>query len=340
MKIKTQSGVKDYQTVWMEDGVVKMIDQPRLPHEFGICDCNTYEDTADAISTMIVRGAPAIGASACYGMAQAALSGVDLGGAEKVIASTRPTAYDLFHAIDYFKENFRGDNAVEVADEYADISANRCRMIGEHGAPLIKEGMNVLTHCNAGALACVDWGTALAPMRVAREKGVKFHVWVDETRPRCQGARLTAWELLQEDIDHTIIADNVAGSLMRAGRVDLVIVGADRIAGNGDVANKIGTYTKAVLAKENKVPFYVAAPTSTIHYDLPSGDKIPIEERDQSEVSGMWGFTEEGKIARIQIAPRESKCYNQAFDVTPAEYVTGIITEEGVFKPGELKETP
>jgi len=322
---------KDYRTVWMEGSVVKLIDQPKLPHEFAIHDCKDYEETADAISTMIVRGAPAIGATACYGMAQAALSGEDLAEAEKIISSTRPTAYDLFHAIEYFKSNYsEGGDAAAVADTYADESADRCRKIGEHGATLIKDGMNVLTHCNAGALATVDWGTALAPMRVAHAAGTKFHVWVDETRPRCQGARLTAWELLQEGIDHTVIADNTAGSLMQAGRVDLVIVGTDRIAGNGDVANKIGTYTKAVLAKENNIPFYVAAPSSTIHSDLPSGDDIPIEERDQTEVSGMWGFSEAGEMTRIQIAPKESKCLNLAFDVTPARYVTAVITEDGI----------
>lgn len=321
---------RDYRTVWMDDGVVKLIDQPRLPHEFKIFDCETFRDTADAITSMVTRGAPAIGATACYGMAQGALAGDDMRVVEKTLAASRPTAYDLFHAIDYFKENFKRDNALEVADRYADESAERCRMIGVHGADLIKDDMNVLTHCNAGAIACVDWGTALAPFRIARDNGVKFHVWVDETRPRCQGARLTAWELGQEGIDHTVIADNVAGSLMLQGKVDLVIVGADRIAGNGDVANKIGTYTKAVLAKENGIPFYVAAPTSTIHYDLPSGDDIPIEERDEAEVSGMWGFTGEGKMTRIQIAPKTSKCYNQAFDVTPARYVTGYITEDGI----------
>ncbi|MFH1787874.1 MAG: S-methyl-5-thioribose-1-phosphate isomerase [Candidatus Altiarchaeota archaeon] len=321
---------KDYRSVWMEGRVVKLIDQPRLPHEFRIYDCETFMDTAHAITSMVVRGAPAIGATAAYGMAQGALAGEDMTEVERVLASSRPTAYDLFHAIEYFKNNFGEGDPVKVADAYADESAERCRMIGVHGAEVIDEGMNVLTHCNAGAIACVDWGTALAPFRVARDKGLTFHVWVDETRPRCQGARLTAWELGEEKIDHTVIADNVAGSLMREGRVDFVIVGADRIAGNGDVANKIGTYTKAVLARENNIPFYVAAPTSTIHYDLPSGDGIPIEERDESEVSGMWGFTDNGEMVRIQIAPKTSRCYNQAFDVTPAEYVTGYITEDGV----------
>ncbi|HHQ45541.1 MAG TPA: S-methyl-5-thioribose-1-phosphate isomerase [Candidatus Altiarchaeales archaeon] len=330
MKVKTSEGVGDYRTLWWGDGKLMMIDQPKIPHEFKIHECKTYRDCAEAISTMIVRGAPAIGAAACYGMALAAEAKEDLEKAAEVIGSSRPTAYDLFHALEYFKENFSGGNAVDVAETYANDSAERCRMIGVHGAELIKDGMNVLTHCNAGALATVDWGTALAPFRIAKEKGVKFHVWVDETRPRCQGSRLTAWELLQEVIDHTVIADNTAGSLMRQGKIDLVIVGADRIAGNGDVANKIGTYTKAVLAKENKIPFYVAAPSSTFHNELESGAQIPIEERNPSEVSGMWGFNKSGKFGRIQIAPAESKCLNLAFDVTPAKYVTGYITEEGV----------
>jgi S-methyl-5-thioribose-1-phosphate isomerase len=332
VKVKVDGGVEDYKTVWMEDGMLKLIDQPKLPHEFAIHDCRTVPEVADAIKTMIVRGAPAIGATACYGMAVAALTDFNLGEAEGMLAATRPTAYDLFYALDYFRKNFGGDNAVEVAEKYASESVERCRLIGVHGTELIDDGVNVLTHCNAGALGCVDWGTALAPMRVAKNNGVGFHVWVDETRPRCQGARLTAWELLQEDINHTVIADNTAGSLMLQGRVDLVIVGADRIAGNGDVANKVGTYAKAVLAGENNVPFYVAAPASTFHRDLASGGDIPIEERDESEVSGMWGFTEGGVMERVQIAPRESRCYNQAFDVTPAKYVTGYITEEGVKK--------
>ncbi|MBD3261548.1 MAG: S-methyl-5-thioribose-1-phosphate isomerase [Candidatus Altiarchaeales archaeon] len=322
---------RDYRTLWLEDGVVKMINQPLLPHRFEIHECRDFKETADAISSMVVRGAPAIGACACFGMAQGALAD-RLAEAEKLLAATRPTAYDLFHAINYFKENHDGGNGSEIAQKYADESAARCEKIGIHGAELIEDGMNLLTHCNAGALGCVDWGTATAPMRVAKEKGVDFHVWVDETRPRCQGSRLTAWELVEAGIDHTVIADNTAGSLMSRGEIDLVIVGADRVAGNGDVANKVGTYTKAVLAAENNIPFYVAAPTSTFHSDLASGTEIPIENRDESEVSGMWGFTEEGTMRRIQIAPKNSRCLNQAFDVTPKKYVTGYITENGVEK--------
>lgn len=330
MKVKTAGGVKEYKTLWMEDGVIHMIDQPKLPHEFSIVQLKDVREAAHSIATMIVRGAPAIGVAACYGMAQAALQEENLQEAKKVLSKARPTAYDLFFAIDYFMDRFEGDNAREIADEYASMSEQMCRMIGVHGAGLIEEGMNVLTHCNAGALATVDWGTATAPMRAAKNNGVDFHVWVDETRPRCQGARLTAWEMYNEDIEHTVIADNTAGSLMLQGKVDLVIVGTDRVAGNGDVANKIGTYEKAVCARENGIPFYVAAPSSTIHRDLPSGDGIPIEERGQEEVSGMWGFDERGDWSRVRIANQNSRCYNQAFDVTPARYVTGYITEYGV----------
>lgn len=336
MKVKIGDTVKDYKTVWFERGIVKMIDQPKIPHKFRIHECKTYKDTAEAIRTMIVRGAPAIGASACYGMAQAALSGKNLSKAEDVIANTRPTAYDLFDGIQYFKKNYSDDPA-EVAEKYASESSKRCRLIGVNGDTLIKDGMKLLTHCNAGALACVDWGTALAPMRIANLNSKKIFVWVDETRPRCQGSRLTSWELYNESIDHAIIADNAAGHFMQQGEVDLVIVGADRIAANGDIANKIGTYEKAVLAKENSIPFYVAAPSSTIDKNCKTGKDIPIEERDQKEVLGMFGFAG-GKMTNITISPVVSNARNPAFDITAAKYVTGIITEEGIFKPDELRD--
>lgn len=318
----------------MEGGVVKLIDQLKLPHEFSIFDCKTVEETANAIKTMVVRGAPAIGATACYGMAQAAAAGFDLSEAEKIIASTRPTAHDLFDGIKYFRDNYSGKNPHHVADSYADASAERSRMIGVHGGKLIKEGMNILTHCNAGAIACVDWGTALAPLRIAKNDGIEFHVWVDETRPRCQGAKLTAWELREEGIKHSVIADNAAGYFMSRGEVDLVIVGADRVAANGDFANKIGTYEKAVLAKENKIPFYVAAPSSTMDKKIKSGKEIPIEERGEDEVSYVQGLSADGKIRKVRITPEGSRARNPAFDVTPAKYVTGLITEKGILKPG------
>jgi translation initiation factor eIF-2B subunit alpha/methylthioribose-1-phosphate isomerase len=261
-------------------------------------------------------------------MAQAAFSGRDLGEAEKILSSTRPTAFDLFDAIKYFKANYSGKSPQDVADAYADASAERCRMIGVYGAKLIREGMRLLTHCNAGALACVDWGTALAPMRVASRNGVKFSVFVDETRPRLQGAKLTAWELGEEGIEHYVIADNAAGFFMSRGGVDLVIVGADRVAVNGDFANKIGTYEKAVLARENRIPFYVAAPASTFDPKTKSGKEIEIEERSADEVN----FLE-----KVRVTPQKTRARNPAFDVTPAKYVTGFITERGIKKPGELK---
>jgi S-methyl-5-thioribose-1-phosphate isomerase len=326
-------GGRDYRSVWMEGGSVMMIDQRLLPHDFRIISLRTVAEVCDAIKTMAVRGAPAIGATACYGMALAELNGQDTKEAYARLLSTRPTAFDLRDGLDYYVKS-KG-TPVEMADEYANASSERCRMIGVHGAKLIKDGMNVLTHCNAGAIACVDWGTALAPMRVARDQGRRFHVWVDETRPRLQGARLTAWELLEEGIPHTIIADNAAGHLMWRGDVDLVIVGADRIAANGDFANKIGTYEKAVLARENKVPFYVAAPSSTFDRRCRSGRSITIEERDQREVTHVSGALEGGGLCEVRVSPLGSKAQNPAFDVTPARYVKGYITESGILKSGK-----
>ncbi|MDD5110962.1 MAG: S-methyl-5-thioribose-1-phosphate isomerase [Candidatus Altiarchaeota archaeon] len=317
---------KSYRTVWMEGNIVRMIDQLRLPHEFKIHECKTYLETADAIKNMTIRGAPAIGATACYGMAQAVSAGVSIDVAERELGATRPTAHDLFDAIGFFRKRYNGSNAAAVASSYADASVERCRKIGEFGQRLIKDGMRVLTHCNAGWLACVDYGTATAPMYVAHEKGRKFFVWVDETRPRLQGAKLTAWELSQCGIDHAVIADNAAGYFMRRREVDIVIVGADRIAANGDVANKIGTYEKAVLAKESGIHFYVAAPASTFDLEARTGSDIPIEERGGDEVAFIEG---------VRITPEGSKARNPAFDITPAKYVTGIITEEGILNPWE-----
>jgi methylthioribose-1-phosphate isomerase len=327
---------KNYRSVWMEGSRVTMVDQPGLPHDFALFRCNDYEDTAQAIKDMVIRGAPAIGAAACYGMAQGALAG-ELDEAEAVLSKSRPTAYDLFDAIKYFKKNYtNSSDPVSIADAYADESADRCRKIGEIGDELIKDGARILTHCNAGALACVDYGTALAPMRVAKEKGKKIFIWVDETRPRCQGARLTAWELMQEGIDYALIADNSAGYYMQRGEVDLCIVGTDRVALNGDIANKIGTYEKAVVAHENGIPLYIAAPFSTIDFSCPSGSDIPIEERDAEEVTHMWGWNGH-RIEKVRVAPEGAKARNPAFDVTPAKYITGIITEKGIFKPDEIR---
>lgn len=326
---------KDYRSVWMDGKSVVMIDQRLIPHDFKLLELNDYSSTAQAITNMVIRGAPAIGAAACYGMAQGALGG-DLEGAEKILSAARPTAYDLFDAIEYFKRNyFEGADAQKIADEYADVSADRCKKIGEIGESLLEDGSRVLTHCNAGALACVDYGTALAPIRLAKANGKDIFVWVDETRPRCQGARLTAWELVQEGINHAVIADNSAGHFMYRGEVDLCIVGTDRVSANGDIANKIGTYEKAVVARENGIPFYIAAPYSTIDFSCPRGDDIPIEERDPCEVLEMWGETQ-GRIGSISIAPKGACARNPAFDVTPAKYITGIITEQGIFKPDEI----
>jgi methylthioribose-1-phosphate isomerase len=326
---------REYRTVWMEAGRVMMIDQRLLPHRFKIIGLRSVDEVCDAIKSMAVRGAPAIGATGCYGMALAALTGEKTGKAYRRLLATRPTAYDLRDGLDYFLKAEGGP--LERADRYADESSERCRMIGVHGARLIRDGMRVLTHCNAGAIACVDWGTALAPLRVAKSQGKSIHVWVDETRPRLQGAKLTSWELLQEGIPHTVIADNAAGHMMARGLVDLAIVGADRIAANGDVANKIGTYEKAVLARENGIPFYVAAPKTTFDPGCPSGKSIPIEERPQEEVAFVAGSDARGRLAKVRVMPLGSKCANPAFDITPAKYITGIITENGVFKPGKLK---
>jgi len=329
---------RQYRSVWMEGKAVAIIDQRLIPHKFKVIRLRTVKEVCDAIYTMAVRGAPAIGATGCYGMALAELTGVDLKRAYRQLLATRPTAYDLRDGLDYYRSTRTEDRKLRTedsgpkatADDYANLSAERCRMIGVHGARLIKSWMNILTHCNAGALACVDWGTALAPMRVAHDAGKKIHVWVDETRPRLQGARITAWELHQEGIPHTLIADNAAGYLMAAEKVDLVIVGADRIAANGDFANKIGTYEKAVLAKENGIPFYVAAPSSTFDKRCKSGRSIPIEERDGEEVTFVSGADRRGTLHDVRITYRGCKAANPAFDVTPARYVSGYITEEGV----------
>lgn len=354
MKVKTEEGIKDFRTVWMEGDIVKLINQPLIPHKFEIYDSRDYQETARAIKTMIVRGAPAIGATGAYGLAQAVLqfqgdfsSFPDfLSKAEKTLKETRPTAYDLFYAIDRVKAQVLKAKSLEDAKEiakkasqdYADMSAEQCRKIGEFGAELIKDGMNILTHCNAGALACVDWGTALAPFRFAHQQGKDFFVFADETRPRCQGSRLTAWEFAQEGIKHAVIADNAAGHYMKAGEIQLVITGADRVLlgdheNNGLTANKIGTYEKAVLAKENGIPFYIAAPSST--FDLKSKE-IPIEERGDEEVSHMFGFDDNGKFNRVRITPKESSVRNPAFDTTPIKLISGFITERGIFKPTEL----
>ena len=351
MKVKIGNEIKEFRTVWMEGKTVKLIDQPKLPHKFEIYDSLDHKKTAEAIKTMIVRGAPAIGATAAYGMAQACLGAPEndfdnyVESAADTLRNTRLTAYNLFWAIDRMLKVIEKGNSVQEkislakqeAEKIANEDVETCKKIGEYGNELIKDGDKILTHCNAGALATVDYGTALAPIRFAQNKGKKIFVFVDETRPRCQGSRLTAWELLQENIPHAIIADNAAGYYMQKKEIDICIVGADRIIADGSVANKIGTYEKAVLAKENEIPFYVAAPLSTIDINLESGNDINIEERNEEEVTNMWGFSEDG-LKKVRIASAGSHAKNPAFDVTPAKYISGIITEKGIIKPFDVKK--
>jgi S-methyl-5-thioribose-1-phosphate isomerase len=326
MKVNINGESKSILAVWYEDNEVKLIDQRKIPESIEIYSAKNSDDIYYAIKNMVVRGAPAIGVTAAYGLAMAFKNKEDMDKAVKTISSSRPTAYDLFKAIDYMKANKFTESA---ARRYAMEITERSRKIGEYGNSLIKADDKILTHCNAGALAVVDWGTALAPMRIAHDSGKKIFVYVDETRPRLQGAKLTAWELQQEGIDYSIIADNAAGHFMKNGDIDLAIVGADRIAANGDFANKIGTYEKAVLAKVNNIPFYVAAPGSTFDFSLKSGDGIPIEERDENEVL---------MVNNSRLGPLEGHAKNPAFDVTPHEYVTAFITEYGIFRPEELKK--
>ncbi len=326
MKVNINGESRSILAVWYEDNQVKLIDQRKIPESIEIYTAKNSDDIYYAIKNMVVRGAPAIGVTAAYGLAMAFRNKEDMDKAVKTISSSRPTAYDLFKAIDYMKANKFAESA---ARRYALEITERSRKIGEYGNSLIKADDRILTHCNAGALAVVDWGTALAPMRIAHDSGKKIFVYVDETRPRLQGAKLTAWELQQEGIDYSIIADNAAGHFMKNKDIDLAIVGADRIAANGDFANKIGTYEKAVLAKVNNIPFYVAAPGSTFDFSLKNGDGIPIEERDENEVL---------MVNNSRLGPVEGHAKNPAFDVTPHEYVTAFITEYGIFKPEELKK--
>ena len=329
MKVRTENGSEDIRAVWFEDGKVVMIDQRRLPERIVLVSFDGYKDVAEAIRNMTTRGAPSIGATAAYAMCLAALKGCDLVQAAKDIKAARPTANDLFYAVDWMaSELAAGRDPVEAADAYAQSMVDKCTAIGEYGAPLIKDGFKVMTHCNAGALATVDVGTALAPIRKAWADGRRFFVYASETRPRLQGMQLTAWELNQEGIDHAIIPDSASGHFIRKG-VDMIIVGADRIAANGDFANKIGTFEKAVLAKEFGVPFYVAAPISTFDFNTATGEDIVIENRSEEEVTMIQG---------IRIAPVGSPALNPAFDMTPARYVTGFITEKGILRPDEISK--
>ncbi len=345
-------GDKHYRSIWYDDasGRVQIIDQRWLPHEFRVVDLVTRQDFADAIADMWVRGAPLIGATAAHAMAEEMKrdpSDANLDAAWEELHATRPTAINLKWALDEMRELLRplpeGERAgaaqkraLEICDE--DVETNR--MIGVHGLEIIREiaakkkpgePVNILTHCNAGWLATVDWGTATSPMYHAVEAGIPIHVWVDETRPRNQGALLTSWEMNSHDIPHHLIVDNAGGHLMQHGQVDLVIVGTDRTTAHGDVCNKIGTYLKALAARDNGVPFYVALPSPTIDWTVKNGvAEIPIEERDDHEVTHVQGKLADGTVTEVQISPDGTPGGNPAFDVTPRHLVTGLITERGV----------
>jgi S-methyl-5-thioribose-1-phosphate isomerase len=366
LNVTVHGRTRHYRTVTFDarSNAVRLIEQRLLPHKFQVVSALNFRETARAIQDMVVRGAGAIGATAAYGLAQGARAfrGRDLakflGHVERVchtLIAARPTAVDPFNAIKFVRQAMRAGQTVEeqqalalaAAEEFADEDVRHCEDIGRHGAKLIRDGMNILTHCNAGWLAFVDVGSATAPLYAAQAQGRKFHVYCDETRPRSQGATLTAWELAQQKISHQVIADNAAGHLMQRGKVDLVIVGSDRTLGRtGEVANKIGTYTKAVLARRHGIPFYVAIPLSTIDWNLKSGFDIPIEERHESEVLGAWGVAASPKAATpkpgsashlyVRVANPTSGALNPGFDVTPAELITGIITPMGILKPREL----
>jgi methylthioribose-1-phosphate isomerase len=340
---------KATRTIWPTGHTVRVIDQTRLPFEVTEVELKTAEDAGHAIKTMIVRGAPLIGATAAYGVALAMLadpSDANLAAASKMLHATRPTAVNLAWALEEMRRALakvapaqRADTAFTKAAAIADADVEQCRSIGTHGRMLIETlwaragkpaQFNILTHCNAGWLACVDWGTALAPIYMAHDAGLPIHVWVDETRPRNQGTALTAFELGAHGVPHTVIADNTGGHLMQRGQVQMAIVGSDRTTATGDVCNKIGTYLKALAAHAHKVPFYVALPSSTIDWTLADGMAIPIEERSENEVALITGRDKDGSVREVRLLPEKSKALNIAFDVTPARYVTGLITERGI----------
>jgi len=343
---------KDYRTIWLEKNSVKIIDQTKLPHKFVIKDLKTIKDSINAIKTMEVRGAPLIGATAAYGLVLSIIEDKDKSflkkSSEDLIAS-RPTAINLKWAVNRMMKKLSGVNSsdiLEIALEEAKIIIEEdiefCQNIGLNGLRIIeeiynkkKDTVNILTHCNAGWLATIDWGTATSPIYHAHKKGIKVHVWVDETRPRNQGANLTSYELNEEGIPNTVIADNTGGILMQRGQVDMCIVGTDRTLSTGDVTNKIGTYLKALAAKDNNVPFYVALPSSTIDWSIKDPKNIPIEERDSNELSHIEGLDKNNKLQKILIYPQKSKALNLAFDITPAKLVTGLITEKGICEASE-----
>ena len=338
---------KEYKTIWYQENVVKIIDQTKLPHQFIIKDLKSVKDAINAIKIMEVRGAPLIGGTAAYGIVLAVQEDNNpefvKKSAEELI-KTRPTAINLKWAVDRMMKKLSEidsdkilDTAINEAKYICDEDEKFCKNIGINGLDIIeeiykkkKDTVNILTHCNAGWLATINWGTATSPIYHAHKKGIPVHVWVDETRPRNQGANLTSYELNEEEIPNTIIADNTGGILMQRGDVDMCIVGTDRTLSNGDVCNKIGTYLKALAAYDNKVPFYVALPSSTIDWNLKDAKDIPIEERNSEELSHIEGIDTNNEIKKILIYPKKSKVMNLAFDVTPAKYITGLITEKGI----------
>ena len=345
---------KEYRTIWFDEKkqVVKIIDQTKLPHQFIIKDLLTVKDAINAIKTMEVRGAPLIGATAAYGLVLAIIKNNDqtfLKKSSEDLINSRPTAINLKWAVDRMMKKLSGINSNEIlnlaineAKEICEEDVKFCENIGLNGLNIIeeiynkkKDTVNILTHCNAGWLATINWGTATSPIYHAHKKGIKVHVWVDETRPRNQGANLTSYELNEEGVLNTIIADNTGGILMQRGEVDMCIVGTDRTLSTGDVANKIGTYLKALAANDNNVPFYVALPSSTIDWDIKDFKDIPIEERNSDELSHVEGLDENNKVKKVLIYPKKSKAINLAFDVTPAKYITGLITEKGVCEASE-----
>ena len=340
---------KEYRTIWFDEKkeTVKIIDQTKLPHQFIVKDLKNVKDAINAIKTMEVRGAPLIGGTAAYGMALAVKDNNDSNFIKKSsedLINSRPTAINLKWAVERMMKKLSGINSNEVlnialkeAKDICDEDEKFCKNIGLNGLKIIediynkkKETVNILTHCNAGWLATINWGTATSPIYHAHKKGIPVHVWVDETRPRNQGANLTSYELNEEKIPNTIIADNTGGILMQRNEVDMCIVGTDRTLSTGDVCNKIGTYLKALAAHDNNIPFYVALPSSTIDWDIKDFKDIPIEERDSEELSYIEGVDENGDIKKVLIYPKKSKSMNLAFDITPAKYVTGLITEKGI----------
>ena len=338
---------KEYRTIWFENNIVKIIDQTKLPHQFIIKELKTVKDSINAIKTMEVRGAPLIGATAAYGLVLAIIENIDqsfLNKSAEDLINSRPTAINLKWAVDRMMDKLSRVNSDQIlkialneANEICEEDIKFCKNIGLNGLKIIEEiynkkksTVNILTHCNAGWLATIDWGTATSPIYHAHKKGIPVHVWADETRPRNQGANLTSYELNEEGIKNTIIADNTGGILMQRGEVDMCIVGTDRTLSNGDVCNKIGTYLKALAAHDNDIPFYVALPSSSIDWKIKDFKEIPIEERNPKELSHMEGLDESGNIKKILVYPQQSKSMNLAFDVTPAKYVTALITEKGV----------